>query len=166
MVKIIFIIYAKRIIFTFETSSRAHLLTLFSVAMPALLLQTRWRICIPIEHFKCKNNSDHLLSPAKLQIILQGDCRRTRRTDGKRRITWPERLLLDLKAGKFVDKTDGNPKMAAVAQSLGRPDVGHKEFPVFLPSHHATAEGPLTPSPTIALYAPLLLRNLRAFRMP
>ena len=107
-----------------------------------------------------------LLSPAKLQIILQGDCRRTRRTDGKRRITWPERLLLDLKAGKSVDKMDGNPEMAAVAQSLGRPDVGHKEFPVFLPSHHATAEGPLTLSPTIALYAPLLLRNLRAFRMP
>ena len=127
MVKIIFIIYAKSIIFTFETSSRAHLLTLFSVAMPALLLQPRWRICIPIEHFKCKNNSDHLLSPAKLQIILQGDCRRTRRTDGKRRITWSERLLLDLKARKSVDKTDGNPKMAAVAQSLGRPDVGHKE---------------------------------------
>lgn len=75
-------------------------------------------------------------------------------------------LLLDLKAGKFVDKTDGNPKMAAVAQSLGRPDVGHKEFPIFLPSHHATAESPLTLSPTIALYAPLLLRNLRAFRMP
>ena len=61
VVKIIFIIYAKSIIFTFETSSRAHLLTLFSVAMPALLLQPRWRICIPIEHFKCKNNSDHLL---------------------------------------------------------------------------------------------------------
>ena len=68
-----------------------------------------------------------LLSPAKLQIILQGDYRITRRTDGKRRITWPKRLLLDLKARKSVDKTDGNPKMAAVAQSLGRPDVGHKE---------------------------------------
>ncbi len=107
-----------------------------------------------------------LLSPAKLQIILQGDCRRTRRTDGKRRITWPERLLLDLKARKSVDKTDGNPEMAAVAQSLGRPDVGHKEFPIFLTSHHATTEGPLTLSPTISLYAPLLLRNLRAFRMP
>ena len=30
--------------------------------MPALQLKTRWRICIPIEHFKYKNNSDHLLS--------------------------------------------------------------------------------------------------------
>ena len=60
----------------------------------------------------------------------------------------------------------GQNAYSAVAQSLGRPDVGHKEFPIFLPSHHATAEGPLTPSPTISLYAPLLLRNPRAFRMP
>ena len=126
----------------------------------------RREICNERQDLPLINNSDHLLNPAKLQIILQGDCRRTRRTDGKRRITWPERLLLDLKAGKSVDKTDGNPKMATVAQSLGRPDVGHKEFPIFLTSHHATAKGPLTLSPTIALYAPLLLRNLRAFRMP
>ena len=55
----------------FETSSRAHLLTLFSVAMPALLLQPRWRICIPIEHFKCKNNSDHLLVAAKHDLRIQ-----------------------------------------------------------------------------------------------
>lgn len=126
----------------------------------------RREICNERQDLPLISNSDHLLNPAKLQIILQGDCRRTRRTDGKRRITWPERLLLDLKTGKSVDKTDGNPEMAAVAQSLGRPDVGHKEFPIFLTSHHATAEGPLTLSPTISLYAPLLLRNLRVFRMP
>ena len=87
----------------------------------------RREICNERHDLPLISNGIPLLSPAKLQIILQGDCRRTRRTDGKRRITWSERLLLDLKAGKSVDKTDGNPKMAAVAQSLGRPDVGHKE---------------------------------------
>ena len=87
----------------------------------------RREICNERHDLPLISNGIPLLSPAKLQIILQGDCRRTRRTDGKRRITWPERLLLDLKAGKSVDKTDGNPEMAAVAQSLGRPDVGHKE---------------------------------------
>ena len=69
MVKIIFLICAKSIILTFATSSRAHLLTLFSVAMPALLLQPRWRICIPIEHSKCKNNSDHLLKNLSFKVI-------------------------------------------------------------------------------------------------
>ena len=37
------------------------LLALFLVAMPALPLQPRWRVCTPIEYCKCKNNSDHLL---------------------------------------------------------------------------------------------------------
>ena len=55
----------------FATSSRAHLLTLFSVAMPALLLQPRWRICVPIEHCKCKNNSDHLLMAAQHELKIQ-----------------------------------------------------------------------------------------------
>ena len=68
MVKII--LYVKSIILTFETLSRAHLLTLFSVAMLALLLHPRWRICIPIEHFKCKNNFDHLLIGACQNISL------------------------------------------------------------------------------------------------
>lgn len=151
-------------VIAFLSMGRLALLPLAGFA-EALSIYRR-KICNERHDLPLISNGIPLLSPAKLQIILQGDCRTTRRTDGKRRITWPERLLLDLKAGKSVDKTDGNPEMAAVAQSLGRPNVDHKVFPIFLPSHHATTEGPLTLSPAISLYAPLLLRNLRAFRMP
>ena len=112
-------------VIAFLSMGRLALLPLAGFA-EALSIYRR-EICNERHDLPLISNGIPLLSPAKLQIILQGDCRRTRRTDGKRRITWSERLLLDLKAGKSVDKTDGNPKMAAVAQSLGRPDVGHKE---------------------------------------